>query len=86
MKKILFTISLLLTGIFSWACPACENQQPAMLKGITHGTGPSSNWDYVIVLVAALIVLATLYYTVKWLIRPGEKEANHIKRTVLNFN
>lgn len=86
MKKLLFLIPLLGLGAFTWACPACEKQQPALLKGITHGTGPSGNWDYVIILAAVVVVLATLFYTIKWLVQPGEKERNHIKRTVLNFN
>jgi hypothetical protein len=86
MKKLLFLIPLLGFGLSTWACPACEKQQPKLLKGISHGAGPSSNWDYVIILAAVVIVLATLFYTIKWLVQPGEKETNHIKRTVLNFN
>lgn len=86
MKKLLFLIPLLGFGLVTWACPVCEKQQPKILKGISHGTGPSSNWDYVIILAAVVIVLATLFYTIKWLVQPGEKETNHIKRTVLNFN
>jgi hypothetical protein len=86
MKKLLFLIPLLGFGLLTWACPACEKQQPKLLKGISHGTGPSSNWDYLIILAAVVIVLATLFYTIKWLVQPGEKETNHIKRTVLNFN
>lgn len=86
MKKLLFLFPMLLMALINFACPVCEKQQPAILKGITHGAGPSGNWDYVIILVAVVIVLATLFYTIKWLVRPGEKENNHIKRTVLNFN
>ncbi len=62
------------------ACPLCEEQQPKMLKGISHGAGPDSNWDMVIVIITAIMVLATLFYTVKWLIKPEEKSATHIKR------
>lgn len=86
MKKIVFLFPLLLMALINSACPVCEKQQPAILKGITHGAGPDSNWDYVIVIATAIIVLGTLYYTIKWLVKPGEKENNHIKRTVLNFN
>lgn len=86
MKKVLLIVPLLIFGMITWACPACENQQPKLLRGITHGAGPSSNWDYVIVIATVIIVLITLYYTVKWMIKPGEEDANHIKRTVLNFN
>mgnify|MGYP001175456162 CR=1 FL=1 len=86
MKKIWCLISLLVSAASIYACPACEKQQPKLLRGITHGAGPSSNWDYVIILAAVVVVLATLYFTVKWLLKPGEKEMNHIKRTILNFN
>jgi len=66
------------------ACPVCEKQQPKLLKGITHGTGPQGNLDYVIITIAALIVLITLFYSVKWLIRPGEQADGHIKQIILN--
>ncbi len=84
MKKILFFIALLSLGLITHACPACEKQQPKMLRGITHGAGPSGNWDYVIVIAAMIIVFVTLFYAVKWMIKPGETNINHIKRTVLN--
>lgn len=85
MKKILLLIPLLCIGIFTRACPACEAQQPKVLRGITHGAGPTSNWDYVAGIVTLLIVILVLFYTIKWLINPGEKEVSHIKRSVLNF-
>ena len=75
-----------LVGQFAFACPVCEKQQPKLLRGITHGAGPTSNWDLVIVMAAVVIVLATLFYTIKWIVKPGEKESSHIKRTILNFN
>lgn len=85
MKKILLLIPLIAFSISSWACPACEAQQPKILRGITHGAGPTSNWDYVAGIVTILIVLFVLFYTIKWLINPGERESTHIKRTILNF-
>lgn len=66
------------------ACPVCEKNQPAVLKGISHGTGPQNNWDYLIVIVAVLIVIYTLFHTVRLLVKPGEQNDNHIKRTVIN--
>ena len=84
MKKILFFIAFTLSGLITIACPACEKQQPKLLRGITHGAGPSGDWDYVIVAAAVVITLATLFYAVKWMINPGERDLNHIKRTVLN--
>jgi len=84
MKKIFASLLLALSGLASFACPACEKQQPALLKGITHGAGPDGNWDYVIVTIVIIIVLITFFFSVKWLIRPGEKSQSHIKRLVLN--
>jgi hypothetical protein len=83
-----FTVCFIMTVLAQitmlFACPVCEKNQPAVLKGITHGTGPQNNWDYVIVIAAVILVLYTLFYTVKLIIRPGEKDNNHIKRTVIN--
>lgn len=85
MKKIIVSFLLLCSAIISQACPACEAAQPKVLRGITHGSGPTSNWDYVAGIVTLLIVIFVLFFTIKWLIDPGEKEENHIKRSVLNF-
>lgn len=85
MKKILLLMLTSLSGIALFACPACEKQQPAFLRGITHGAGPDGNWDYVIVSISVMIVLFTLFFSVKWLVRPGEQSQNHIKRLVLNI-
>ncbi len=76
---------VLLPAITVFACPVCEKQQPEILRGITHGAGPNSNWDYVIVWSAVVIVLFTLYFSVKWLIRPGEQSQTHIKRFILDI-
>ncbi len=84
MKKLILTGMLLCHALWLLACPVCERNQPKLLKGITHGVGPESRWDYVIVLVTAAIVLFTLYFSVKWLLRPGEKSDRHIKRFILN--
>ncbi|MEP7278572.1 MAG: hypothetical protein ABI813_08020 [Bacteroidota bacterium] len=84
MKKIFLTATILTASRLVMACPLCEKQQPALLRGITHGTGPGSRWDYLIVYTAVAVVLFTLYFSVKWLLHPGEKEANHIKRLILN--
>lgn len=84
MKTKLILLFFFLTISGADACPVCEKQQPKILQGITHGTGPESNWDYVIVGAAVLVVLLTLFYTLKWLFRPGEEGDNHIKRAFLN--
>lgn len=84
MKKITITALLLLQGMRVFACPVCERNQPKLLKGVTHGAGPESQWDYVIVWATVAIVLFTLFFSVKWLVRPGEKSGGHIKRFILN--
>lgn len=84
MKNITATFILLLLSKILLACPVCDARQPKILRGITHGTGPQSNWDYVIILVTVAIVMVTLFFTIKWLIKPGEKSDMHIKRFILN--
>ena len=85
MKKILFSFILLTAFVVANACSVCEKQQPEILKGITHGAGPQSDWDFLIVSVAVIIVVATLFFSVKWLIWPEEKGESHIKRIILNY-
>lgn len=82
-NKLATLLFLLIAGVVN-ACPVCERNQPKMLKGVTHGSGPESQWDYVIIVSVGIIVLITLFFSVKWLIFPGEKSNTHIKRTVLN--
>ena len=84
IKKIISTLILVCIARIAFACDACEKQQPKILRGITHGIGPQSNWDYVIIWTTVVIVIATLFFSVKWLIRPEEKSALHIKRFILN--
>ncbi|QHT66968.1 hypothetical protein GXP67_10050 [Rhodocytophaga rosea] len=84
MKKYTLLIILLLISKWSIACPVCEAQQPKILKGITHGAGPENNWDWVIVGITAVLVLITLFYTVKWLVKPGESSETHIKRLFID--
>ncbi|MBO9154126.1 hypothetical protein ACFOTA_18065 [Chitinophaga sp. GCM10012297] len=84
MKRLFLTISLLLLVVWAFACPVCERNQPKVLSGITHGAGPESRWDYVIVWATVAIVLCTLFFSVKWLVRPGERSGRHIKRFILN--
>ena len=82
------TIALLLLALptlSAWACDACVKQQPEVLQGITHGTGPQSQWDMPIVWCSAIVVVVTLLLAVKFLVRPGEREPGHIKRSVV-FN
>lgn len=66
------------------ACPTCNKQQPKITQGLSHGAGPQSNWDWVIIAIITVITLLTLVYSLKYLIKPGEKNGNHIKRSILN--
>lgn len=85
MKTFLLTILAILFSLAAYACPVCEKQQPKVLQGISHGAGPQSDWDYVLVWATMLIVLLCLFFSIKWLLRPGEQGKDHIKRTVLEF-
>lgn len=86
MKKIKlgFFVFLLLTG-YVQACDACKLQQPKITQSLTHGTGPESNWDWVIVSSIGIITLGTLFFSFKFLVIPGEKNRKHIKNTILDF-
>ena len=84
MKRLILFFTFTLTAISTIACPVCEKQQPAMLKGISHGTGPQSNWDMIIIWVTIIIVILTLYFSIKFLVKPGEKSKTHIKRFILD--
>ena len=84
MKKIICMLIFCLSTVLALACPVCERNKPKVLQGITHGTGPSSNWDYVIVIVVALIAILTLFYSIKWLLKPDENNPDHIKYLFIN--
>lgn len=66
------------------ACDACKKQQPKITQGFTHGAGPESNWDWVIIIIISAITLLTFVFSLKYLIRPGEKNSDHIKQTILS--
>ena len=86
MKTPFVFIVFILANTSVFACGVCEKQQIAILRGITHGAGPQSNWDYIIVSAGAAIVVATLFFSIKWLLSPGETGESHIKRIVLSYN
>lgn len=83
MKKLIITMLFTITHAYSWACTVCEKQQPKLLRGITHGAGPESNWDYVIILAAIAVVLGTLILSIRHLCKPNENEMSHIKNSIL---
>ena len=65
------------------ACPVCKQQQPKITQDLTHGAGPQSNWDWVIIAIITIITVLTLVYSLKYLIKPGEENADHIKQSIL---
>ena len=85
MKKIISIIGFTTSHLWMTACPLCEKNQPKILRGITHGTGPDSNWDLVIISATAAIVLYCLYFTIRHLLKPGETNNNHIKNSIFNI-
>lgn len=82
-KKVISLIFILAVN-FAFACEACKLQQPKITQGFTHGTGPESKWDWLIVGGIAIITIYTLFYSVKYLVKPGEKNRDHIKNSILN--
>jgi uncharacterized protein HemY len=85
MKKILFILLFISLHTAALACEVCKRQQPKVLRDITHGAGPQSEWDYVIIVAMSIIVIITLFYSINWLVRPGERNEDHIKNSILNF-
>jgi len=67
-------------------CPVCTKQQPKILQGITHGAGPEDNWDYLIVSVVVEIAVTTLILCIHYVIKPGEKNSDHVKYSILKSN
>lgn len=82
--KYILSVFVLLIAQITAACPVCEKQQPKITQGLTHGAGPQSNWDWVIIVGISLITVLTLIYSLKYLIKPGEKDENHIKQSILS--
>lgn len=82
-KSFYLCLLLSLPGAGAMACDGCSIQQPRFLRNITHGPGPETQWDYWIVAFVGVLVILTLFYSLKWLIRPGEKSTEHIKNLIL---
>lgn len=82
--KFFITTALILLTKIAFACEVCERNQPAITRGLTHGPGPEGALDWVNISIMALITLLTLIFSIKFLVKPGEKDANHIKRQILN--
>ncbi|MDQ0595101.1 hypothetical protein QFZ37_003470 [Chryseobacterium ginsenosidimutans] len=82
LTKILTFIVMFLATSAS-ACDACKSQQPEITKDLTHGAGPESDWDWFIVGIVIMITVVAFIYSIKYLIKPGEKDKRHVKYSFL---
>ncbi len=83
--SLIVMIALWLPVSFSAiACDACKKQQPKLLQGITHGGGPDSNWDYLIVSAMVIITLYSLYATIRCVVKTKDKNHQDIKNIIFN--
>lgn len=82
--RSVMAFALGLAAFSALACDVCQRNQPAPLRGITHGTGPQTAWDMPIIWAAVAIVGITLVLAVKMLVRPGEHQSSHIKHRILD--
>ncbi len=85
MKKsgAIFSVCAFWMGQSAFACEVCKNNQPGMLKNISHGTGPGGILDYLIIWSAVFFVSVTLFLSIKYLVKPHETSSNHIKNIVV---
>lgn len=82
--KYLLSVLIIFIAQIAIACPVCEKQQPKITQGLTHGAGPQSDWDWVIIAIITLIAVLTLIYSIKYLLKPGEKNNDHIKQSIFS--
>ena len=86
MKKVTAIIVFFAASLSLYACPVCERAKAkTAFASISHGPGPGSNWDYLAVWVSIAAVLLKLIFTIKFLVKPNEKNSDHIKNSILNF-
>jgi len=84
MKKLTIILLLACVKFNVQACDACKKQQAKLLQGISHGPGPDSNWDYIIVALMTIVTLYILVATIKCMIKPAEQNEQHVKRMIFN--
>lgn len=82
--RVFLTFFAFLLALPAFACETCKGNQPKLLRDITHGAGPEGNIDYIITIIATIIVVLTLLYSAYYLFKPGEKNPNHIKNIVID--
>jgi hypothetical protein len=84
MKKLIIILLLAIVKFDVSACDACKKQQAKLLQGLSHGPGPGSNWDYVIVAIMTIVTLYVLVATIKCMVKPSEKNEQHVKWMIFN--
>lgn len=55
-----------------------------LMAGAADGGPQHGILDYLIVVAGVLIVIGVLIFTIRYLVRPGEKSRTHIKRRILD--
>lgn len=75
-------ILLMLFRTRTVACDLCEKEQPQITRGLTHGAGPQNTVEYGIIVIAGIVVAITLFFSIKYLWKPGERDAAHIKNII----
>ena len=83
MKRVIITAFLFTVHHVIVACDLCKANQPKGFENLTHGEGPQGNVDYIIMVIAIIIVGYTLIMSIKYLARPKETENNHVKNLVV---
>lgn len=83
--KIATIVSGLLFSISNgaMACELCKENQPKVLRSVSHGAGPQGDIDYIIIWTAAVLVGIALFFSLKYLIKPNEDGKSHVKNIVI---
>lgn len=73
-----------MSNIVQDICGLVENATDAAIAWHAQHTASPGGWlDYVLVAAGAVAVLLVCVYTVKFLVKPQERDPDHIKRRIL---
>ncbi len=84
LKKIgLFLVIISTQHFVSMACDVCKRaNERKMWINIGHGSG-ADNWtDFIWISLTLIIAVYTLFYSIKYLCKPGEQTPHHIKYSI----
>ncbi len=56
----------------------------ALNKSMHMNGGPNGIFDHIVLGASILIVIIVIFFTLKFFIKPGEKQITHIKRIILD--